>query len=67
MSIKITTKIGDSVKVMGDDQSKMFTGDDVGFAQLMQTKGALGISPFSSPFTIFQQFFISAQYLVFSA
>jgi len=43
MNVKITAKIGDSVKVMNDDQSKMFTGDGAGFAQLMQTKGALGI------------------------
>ncbi len=43
MNVKITAKIGDVVKVMDDNQSKMFTGDDTGFAQLMQSKGALGI------------------------
>lgn len=43
MNVKITTKIGDVVKVMDEDQSKMFASDGTGFAQLMQTKGALGI------------------------
>lgn len=43
MNVKITAKIGDVIKVMDEDQSKMFTSDDTGFAQLMQTKGALGI------------------------
>jgi hypothetical protein len=43
MNVKITTKIGDVIKVMDDNQSKMFAGDGSGFAQLMQSKGALGI------------------------
>ncbi len=43
MNVKITTKIGDIVKVMNEDQSQMFAGNGSGFAQLMQSKGALGI------------------------
>ena len=43
MNVKITTKLGDVIKVMDEDQTKMFAGDGTGFAQLMQTKGALGI------------------------
>ncbi len=43
MNVKITAKIGDVVKVMDEEQSKMFTSDGTGFAQLMQAKGALGI------------------------
>ena len=43
MNVKITTKIGDVIKVMDEDQSRMFAGDGSGFEQLMQSKGALGV------------------------
>jgi len=41
MNVKMTMKIGDHVEVMDDKQSRMFTGNEAGFEQLLQGKGAL--------------------------
>ncbi len=41
MNVKITMKIGDHTEVMNDEKSRMFTGNDAGFEQLLQGKGAL--------------------------
>lgn len=43
MNVKIIMKIGDHVEVMNDEQSRMFTGNEAGFEQLLQGKGALSM------------------------
>ena len=43
MNIKITMKVGDHVEVLDDEQRKMFGGDEKGFEQLLQAKGALSM------------------------
>ncbi len=43
MNVKMTMKIGDRVQVMNEEQSKMFSGDDAHFEQLLQAKGALSM------------------------
>ena len=37
----MTMKIGNQVQVMTDDQTRVFTGENKGFEQLMEAKGAL--------------------------
>ena len=36
-------KVGDHVEVLDDEQRKMFGGDEKGFEQLLQAKGALSM------------------------
>jgi len=44
MNIKMTMKIGDHVRVMNDEQTRAFTGENKGFEQLIEAKGALSNS-----------------------
>ena len=39
----MTLKIGDEVKVIDEEHSKMFAGDEKSFEQLLQAKGALSM------------------------
>lgn len=41
MNVKMTMKVGDDVQVLDEEHSKMFGGDQAGFEQLLQGKGAL--------------------------
>ncbi len=41
MKVKTTIKIGDHEEVMTEEQSRMFGGNEAGFEQLLQAKGAL--------------------------
>ena len=41
MNVKMTMKVGDQVQVMDEEQSKMFAGNQEGFEQLLQAKGAM--------------------------
>lgn len=43
MNVKMTLKIGDDVRVIDEEQSKMFAGDEKGFEQLLQAKGGLSM------------------------
>lgn len=39
----MTMKVGDQVQVMDEEQSKMFSGDQKNFEQLLEAKGALSM------------------------
>jgi len=41
MKVKTTIKIGDHEEIMTEEQSRMFGGNEAGFEQLLQAKGAL--------------------------
>ncbi len=41
MNVKVTMKVGDEVQVMDEEHTKMFAGNEAGFEQLLQGKGAL--------------------------
>lgn len=43
MNVKMTMKVGDDVQVLDEEHSKMFGGDQKGFEQLLQAKGALSM------------------------
>lgn len=43
MNVKMTLKIGDEVKIIDEEHSKMFAGDEKSFEQLLQAKGGLSM------------------------